>query len=71
MLLCDLKPGETARIVAVQGRAAKRLTALGFVPGTRVRAEQPAPGGDPCVYSLRGYTLAMRRALAEEVTVKR
>lgn len=70
MLLCDLKPGQTARIAAVRGRAAKRLAALGFVPGTRVRAEQPAPGGDPCVYSLRGYTVAMRRALAEEVEVK-
>ena len=70
MLLCDLKPGQTARIVAAAGKTAKRLAALGFVPGTRVRAEQPAPGGDPCVYSLRGYTVAMRRALADEVEVK-
>lgn len=70
MLLRDLRPGQTARIVAVTGKAAKRLAALGFVPGTRVRAEQPAPDGDPRVYSLRGYTVAMRRALAEEVEVK-
>lgn len=70
MLLCDLRPGQTARIVVSAGKAAKRLATLGFVPGTRVRAEQPAPGGDPCVYSLRGYTVAMRRALAEEVEVK-
>ena len=71
MLLSDLKAGETARITALSGKAAKRLAALGFVPGTRVRAEQSAPGGDPGVYSLRGYTVAMRRALAKEVTVRR
>ena len=70
MLLADLRPGASARVAAVQGAQARRLRALGFVPETRVTAERPAPGGDPAVYSLRGYTVAMRRALAEEVEVK-
>lgn len=69
MLLADLTPGNAARVRSVRGPQAARLSALGFVPGTRVAAEHPAPGGDPAVYSLRGYVVAMRRALARQVEV--
>ncbi len=70
MLLANLRPGASARVAAVQGAQARRLRALGFVPETRVTAERPAPGGDPAVYSLRGYTVALRLSLARQVEVR-
>lgn len=69
MLLADLTPGSAARVRSVRGPQAARLCALGFVPGTRISVERPAPGGDPVVYSLRGSVVAMRRALARQVEV--
>lgn len=69
MLLCELTPGRAAHVKKVTGPSPlqRRLTALGLAPGTLVRAEKPAPGGDPQIFSLRGYTLAMRRADAARV----
>ena len=72
MLLSDLVPGRQGRIKAVRGgrESCARLAALGFAPGTRVQAERPAPGGDPAVFSLRGYTLALRLEEAKRVEVE-
>lgn len=69
MLLRDVTPGGAARVKALHGPEPlkSRLQSLGLVPGTWVRAEQPAPGGDPMIFSLRGYTLALRREDAARV----
>lgn len=73
MFLDQIAPGEWARIIRVTGaeKLRRRLTALGFTAGTWVTGEQPAPGGDPAVCSLRGYTVAMRRAHARQIEVEK
>jgi len=69
--LDDLRPGRTARVVAVQGEdaIARRLRALGFRPDTDVTVVRRAPLGDPVVYELRGYRLCLRRSEARRVRV--
>lgn len=51
------------------GTTAARLEHMGFIPGTTVRVERRAPLGDPTVYELRGYRLALRRESAALVDV--
>lgn len=46
-----------------------RLEHIGFLPGTRVHVERRAPLGDPTVYGLRGFRVAVRRESAELVEV--
>lgn len=49
----------------------RRLLALGFVPGTRVRVVRSAPLRDPIEYELRGTRVSLRRTEAALVTVSR
>jgi len=42
---------------------------MGFLPGTVVKVERRAPMGDPTVYELRGYRLALRRESAVTIDV--
>ena len=37
---------------------------LGFLPGIRVRAARPAPGGDPMIFRVDGSEVALRRGTA-------
>ena len=73
-VLSQLPVGAEAIVRAVdagpdgQGR---RLLALGFLPGTRVRVERRAPLGDPTVYEVRATRLSLRREAAELVEVER
>ena len=43
---------------------------LGFCVGTPVRAVRRAPLGDPCLYELRGYRIALRRGEARWIRVR-
>jgi ferrous iron transport protein A len=71
--LTDLRPGETAEVVAVSGDDAigRRLLDLGLLPGTPVTVMRRAPLGDPVVYELRGYRLCLRRSEAARISVRR
>jgi ferrous iron transport protein A len=67
-----LPPGAVASVVRVAGEdpIARRLSDLGFWPGTLVQVVRRAPLGDPVQYALRGYRLALRRAEAGRVLVR-
>jgi Fe2+ transport system protein FeoA len=71
--LDGLRPGEMGRVHAVAAEAplATRLADLGFCPGTEVRVVRRAPLGDPVLYELRGYQIALRRREASLVRVRR
>jgi len=72
MLLSELAVGSEAVIRSVDPGPAgegRRIQAVGFVPGTRVRVERRAPLGDPTVYEVRSTRLALRRAGAALVEV--
>ena len=72
MTLKDIRIGSSAIVKTVGGEGALRLRFLdmGIIPGTRVAVSKAAPLGDPIQLSLRGYSLTMRLADAEMITVE-
>lgn len=49
----------------------RRFVEMGFVPGTRVTALRVAPLGDPTEYGVMGSRVAIRRADADLVMVRK
>lgn len=70
--LAELAEGEEAILVELDlpEEAARRLMALGFVPGCRVQAGRTAPGGDPRVYRVDGAEIALRAETATRLKVR-
>jgi DtxR family Mn-dependent transcriptional regulator len=70
-----LREGERAEVVeiapAVQGAQRRRLLDLGVVPGTEITAEVRSPSGDPTAYRIRGALIALRRAQAHGIYIRR
>ncbi len=73
--LADLRPGDTCRIVeidpAVEPKAARRLADLGFAPEEQVTVLRRAPLGDPVVFRVAEYEVALRRAQTAGIRVLR
>lgn len=71
--LADLRPGAEATVSSISDAApaamARRLEDLGLAPGATVRVVRRAPLGDPVVYRVAGYDLALRRSQAAHVVV--
>ena len=72
MRLSEVKTGDDCVIRSVDGdsRGARRLRDIGFVRGTHVMKVSVSPSGDPAEYSLRGYSVIIRRVLSELVQVR-
>ncbi|HOC17031.1 MAG TPA: iron dependent repressor, metal binding and dimerization domain protein [Vicinamibacterales bacterium] len=70
-----IRPGEEAIVVRlgaqIHGAQRRRLLDLGIVPGTVVRAELSSLSGDPVAYRIRGAVIALRRAQADDIVVRR
>lgn len=68
-----VRRGRSATVVgfdhAQDGATARRLHDLGFVPGATVEVRRRAPMGDPVVYRVAGYDIALRRAQARCIRV--
>jgi Fe2+ transport system protein FeoA len=71
MRFAELGPGAVARVTRVGGQGAfrRRLMELGILPGTRLALTGIAPLGDPMELLVRGASLSIRRAEAQEVEV--
>jgi len=71
--LSDLRPGERARVVGIEGadEISLRLLEMGLTPGALVQLIGVAPLGDPMEVELRGYRLSMRHREAARVQVER
>ena len=71
MLLSDLKTGESAVVIKVQGHGGfrRRILEMGFVRGQRVVAVLNAPLRDPIKYRIMGYEVSLRRSEAAMVEV--
>ncbi len=58
------RPGDEVEVIGVRETRdpliARRLMALGFVPGTKVKVLRRAPLGDPVEYALRGTRISLR-----------
>lgn len=72
MTLADLRPGETAEVIAVtKGRRAQiRLLELGISPGTTVTVVAAHPWRGPIVVRAGGLEAALGWGLASSVKVR-
>jgi ferrous iron transport protein A len=63
VLLNQLSPGQSGKIVRIGGRAAirRRLLEMGLVRGETIAVERVAPLGDPVEFTIKGYHLSLRR----------
>ena len=70
--LASLPVGAEAKVSAISGNNAvtRRLMEMGVVPGVVVKVIKTAPFGCPMEIRVRGYSLALRRAEAESISVK-
>ena len=72
--LASLRPGQRARIIAVDAergtQLAQRLTDLGFIPGRTVEVLRRAPLGDPFLFQVADYEISMRKADVSIVKVE-
>lgn len=72
MNLGELKVGDSATIVAVNGQKALRghLLDMGLTPRTCVKVSAKAPMGDPIELNLRGYRLTLRLEDAANIEIE-
>jgi ferrous iron transport protein A len=73
MLLADLPDGTEARVLAFSGEPgpyARKLLAMGLVPGARLQIVRRAPLGDPVQISVLGYHLSLRASEAAGLRVE-
>ena len=70
--LDQLPPGSVVRVLRIEGEdgLSRRLSEMGFWPETSVTVLQRAPFGDPTLYHLRGFELALRSGEAARVIVE-
>ncbi|WP_434281906.1 FeoA family protein [Clostridium botulinum] len=71
MSICELLPGQTAKVSSISGneKLVKRLMALGCIEGTEISLKKRAPLGDPILINLRGFDLAIRKKDAKFISV--
>lgn len=71
LLLTELQPGRTARIVHIHGDGSTttRLHALGLLPEQTIRRQNTAPLGDPVAYDVEGQKISLRFSEAKLVEV--
>ena len=69
--LSDLAPGESGRIVSVNGNKPlrQRLIAMGVTPDAWLIVRKFAPLGDPMEINIRNYSLSIRRKDARDILV--
>ena len=70
--LKEVKVGETAKVVKLQGEGAvkRRIMDMGLTKGVEVYVRKVAPLGDPVEITVRDYELSIRKADAEMVEVE-
>jgi Fe2+ transport system protein FeoA len=71
-LLSQLPIGTTGTIESLDlpGEVQYHLMHMGFVPEARVVVVRRAPAGDPTVYSIDGFEVALRRDTAQGIRVR-
>jgi ferrous iron transport protein A len=70
--IAALRPNVRATVVNVEGQSAirRRIIDMGITPGAVVFVRKASPLGDPIQINVRGYELCLRKAEAEQITVK-
>lgn len=68
-MLNKLESGVVASISGNDEKLKHRLIDMGITPGVRITLEHVAPMGDPLEITVRGYTLSLRHADAENIVL--
>ena len=60
--LCDIAPGETAKVrkLTATGTIRRRLLDIGLIENTEVECLGRSPAGDPSAFLIRGAVIAIR-----------
>lgn len=71
MKLCDISPGETAKVekLLMTDAMRRRLMDLGLVENTLVECVGDSPGGDLKAYLIRGAVIALRSKDSSNILV--
>ncbi|HSY02316.1 MAG TPA: FeoA family protein [Acidobacteriaceae bacterium] len=71
-LLSELPIGTTGVVESLDlpGEIQHHLMHMGFVPEARITVVRRAPAGDPTVYSIDGFEVALRRDTAKAIRVR-
>lgn len=72
MTLADLKPGQKARVLEINGQGVhrRRLLDMGITPNVNILVRKVAPMGDPMELFLRNYVLTLRHEDASKIEVE-
>ena len=70
--LKDLKIGETAKVVKIngEGKVKRRIMDMGITKGVEIYVRKVAPLGDPIEVTVRGYELSLRKNDAEMIEME-
>jgi len=70
--LHKLKAGQRGIVVRVGGKgpARRRMMDMGLVPGSEVAVVRVAPLGDPIEFTVKGYSLSLRKSEAQAIEVE-
>lgn len=70
--LHELGVGQRGVVVRVggKGHAKRRMMDMGLVPGTEVEVVRVAPLGDPIEFTVKGYSLSLRKSEAKTIEVE-
>lgn len=71
--LIDLKVGQKAKVIKVEGEGPvrRRIMDMGITKGVIIFIRKVAPLGDPIEVSVRNYELSLRKADAQRITVEK
>jgi Fe2+ transport system protein FeoA len=70
--LHKLAAGQRGVVVRVGGKgpSRRRMMDMGLVPGSDVEVVRVAPLGDPIEFTVKGYSLSLRKSEAQAITVE-
>jgi Fe2+ transport system protein FeoA len=70
--LHTLRVGQRGIVVRVgsKGPVKRRMMDMGLVPGSEVSVRRVAPLGDPIEFTVKGYSLSLRKSEAQEIEVE-
>ncbi len=73
LLLCDIKPGQKARVkkILTTGSMRRRLLDIGLINNTQIECVGKSPLGDPAAYLIRGAVIAIRREDSKNIIMWR
>ncbi len=71
MKLIDLPFNVEAEIMHVDKQIAKRLMAMGIIPGEKIKIIRSSPLGDPLELEIKNYNLSLRKSECKLIKVKK